>query len=59
MLLVSMQQILRICHLSLELVEVATRAVNWPAEKEDVRSKKKKDECFLPSRAQPQLPFFS
>ncbi len=42
MLLVSMQQILRIHHLSLELVEVVTRAVNWPAEKEDVRSKKNK-----------------
>ncbi len=39
MLLVSMQQILRIRHLSLELVEVVTRAVDWPAEKEDVRSK--------------------
>ncbi len=35
-----MQQILRIRHLSLELVEVVTRAVDWPAEKEDVRSKK-------------------
>ncbi len=42
MLLVSMQQILRICHLSLELVEVVTRAVDWPAEKEDVLKKKKK-----------------
>ncbi len=40
MLLVSMQQILRIRHLSLELVEVVTRADDWPAEKEDVRSKK-------------------
>ncbi len=39
MLLVSMQQILKIRHLSLELVEVVTRAVDWPAEKEDVRSK--------------------
>ncbi len=42
MLLVSMEQILRIRHLSLDLVEVVTRVVNWPAEKEDVRSKKKK-----------------
>ncbi len=41
MLLVSMRQILRIRHLSLEIVEVVTRAVNWPAEKEDVHSKKK------------------
>ncbi len=40
MLLVSMQQILRIRHLSLKLVEVVTRAVDWPAEKEDIRSKK-------------------
>ncbi len=39
MVLVSMQQILKIRHLSLELVEVVTRAVDWPAEKEDVRSK--------------------
>ncbi len=49
-----------------ELVEVVTRAVekltiDWPAEREDVRSKGKLDKCFLPSRAQPQrwgLPFF-
>ncbi len=47
MLLVSMQQIPRIRHLSLDLVEVVTRAVDWPAEK--------KDERFLPSRVQPTL----
>ncbi len=41
MFLVSMQQILRIRHLSLELVEVVTRVVDWPAEKEDVHIKKK------------------
>ncbi len=49
-----------------ELVEVVTRAVerlsiDWPAEREDVRSKGKLDECFLPSHAQLQvrgLPFF-
>ncbi len=49
-----------------ELVEVVTRAVeklniDWPAEREDVRSRGKLDERFLPSRAQPQrrgLPFF-
>ncbi len=49
-----------------ELFEVVTRAVekfniDWPAEREDVRSKGKLDERFLPSRAQPQrrgLPFF-
>ncbi len=40
MLLVSMQQILRIRHLSLELVEVVTRVADWPAEKEDVHIKK-------------------
>ncbi len=38
---------------SSQLVEVATRAIHWPGEREDVRSKKK-DERFLPSRAQPQ-----
>ncbi len=42
MLVVSMQQILRTHHLSLELVEVVTRAVDWPSEKEDVRYKKEK-----------------
>ncbi len=50
-----------------ELVEVVTRAVeklsiNWPAERDDIRSKGKLDERFLPSRAKPQcrgLPFFS
>ncbi len=49
-----------------ELVEVVTRAVekliiDWPAEREDLRSRGKLDERFLPSRAQPQrpgLPFF-
>lgn len=51
-----------------KLVEVVTRAVDWPAEKENVRSKKlnknknsRKDEHFLPSRTQPQcrgLTFF-
>ncbi len=41
MLLVSMQQIMRIRHLSLELVEVVTRAVNWPAEKESSKKNKK------------------
>ncbi len=49
-----------------ELVEVVTKAVerlsiDWPAEREDVRSKGKLYEHFLPSRAQPQrrgLPFF-
>ncbi len=49
-----------------ELVEVVTRAIeklsiDWPAEREDVRSKGKLDERFLPSHAQPQcrgLPFF-
>ncbi len=49
-----------------ELVEVVMRAVeklniDWPAEREDVRSRGKLDERFLPSRAQPQrrgLPFF-
>ncbi len=49
-----------------ELVEVVTRAVErlsiyWPAEREDVRSKSRLDERFLPSRAQPQcrgLTFF-
>ncbi len=44
-----------------ELVEVVTRAdekvcIDWPAEREDVRSKGKLDERFLPSRAQPQMP---
>ncbi len=46
-----MQEILRTCHLSLD----------WPAEREDVRSKGKLDERFLPSCAQTQrrrLPFF-
>ncbi len=47
-----------------EHVEVVTRAVYWPAEREDICSKTflKRDERFLPSRAQPQcwgLPFFS
>ncbi len=42
-----------------ELVEVVTRVVeklsiDWPAEREHVRSKGKLDECFLPSHAQPQ-----
>ncbi len=42
-----------------ELVELVTRAVeklsiDWPAEREDVRSRGKLDERFLPSRAQPQ-----
>ncbi len=35
--------------------------IDWPAEREDVRSRGKLDERFLPSRAQPQcrgLPFF-
>ncbi len=49
-----------------ELVEVVTRAVerlniNWQAEKEDVHSKSRLDERFLPSCAQPQcwgFPFF-
>ncbi len=49
-----------------ELVEVVTRAVerlsiDWPAEREDVRSNGKLYERFLPSRSQPQrrgLPFF-
>ncbi len=40
MFVVSMQQILRTHHLSLELVKVVTRAVDWPAEKENVRYKK-------------------
>ncbi len=65
-----MQEILRIrqpqSRAYEELVEVVTRAVeklytDWPAEREDVRSKSKLDECILPSRAQPQrrgLPFF-
>ncbi len=30
-----------------ELVEVITRAVDWPAEREDIRSKKKKTSCLL------------
>ncbi len=43
-----------------ELVEVVTRAVerlsiDWPAEREDVHSKGKLDERFLPSRAQLQV----
>ncbi len=50
-----------------ELVEVGIRAVerlniDWPAEREDVHSKSRLDERFLPSRAQHQrwgLPFFS
>ncbi len=42
MLFVSMQEILRIRHLSLVLIEVVTRAVDWPAEKEDIRSKNNK-----------------
>ncbi len=47
-------------HAYKELVEVVTRAVekcniDWPAEKEDVRSKGKLDKRFLPSRTQPQL----
>ncbi len=36
-------------------------SIDWPAEREDVRSRGKLDERFLPSRAQPQcrgLPFF-
>ncbi len=36
--------------------------INWPAERDDIRSKGKLDERFLPSRAKPQcrgLPFFS
>ncbi len=42
-----------------ELVEVVTRAVerlniDWPAEREDVRSKSRLDERFSTSRAQPQ-----
>ncbi len=42
-----------------ELVEVVTRAVeklciDWPAQREDVRSRGKLDEHFLPSHAQPQ-----
>ncbi len=51
-----------------ELVEVLTRAVerlniDWPAEREGVRSKSRLDEHVLPSRTQPQpqrqgLPFF-
>ncbi len=49
-----------------ELVEVLTRAVerlniDWPAERECVRSKSRLDERVLPSRTQPQrqgLPFF-
>ncbi|CAM4450620.1 unnamed protein product [Leuciscus chuanchicus] len=49
-----------------ELIEVVTRAVErlsieWPEDQQDVRSKSKLDERFLPSRAQPQrrcLPFF-
>ncbi len=49
-----------------ELVEVVTRAVerliiDWPAERDDVRSEGKLDERFLSSRAQSQrqgLPFF-
>ncbi len=49
-----------------ELVEVVTRAferlsIDWPAEREDVRSKSRLDERFLPSCAQPQrrgLPVF-
>ncbi len=49
-----------------ELVEVVTRAVgklsiDWPAEREDIRSRGKLDERFLPSHAQRQrrgLPFF-
>ncbi len=50
MLLVSMEQILRIRHLSLDLVEVVTRVVNWPAEKEDIRSKKKNNNWTNASR---------
>ncbi|CAM4558277.1 unnamed protein product [Leuciscus chuanchicus] len=49
-----------------ELLDVVTRAVQrlsieWPEDRQDVRSKSKLDERFLPSRAQPQrrsLPFF-
>ncbi|CAM4592174.1 unnamed protein product [Leuciscus chuanchicus] len=49
-----------------ELLDVITRAVDrlsieWPEDRQDVRSKSKLDERFLPSRAQPQrrsLPFF-
>ncbi len=49
-----------------ELVEVVTRAVqklciDWSAERDDVHSRGKLDERFLPSRAQPQrrgLQFF-
>ncbi len=49
-----------------ELIEVVSRAVeklsiDWPAEREDIRSKSWLDERFLPSRAQPQyrgLTFF-
>ncbi len=35
-------------------------SIDWPAERDDVRSRGKLDECFLSSRAQPQrrgLPF--
>ncbi len=42
MLLVSMQKTLRIRYPSLELVEVVKRAVDWPAEMEDICSKKNK-----------------
>ncbi|CAM4566361.1 unnamed protein product [Leuciscus chuanchicus] len=49
-----------------ELLDVVTRAVHrlsieWPEDRQDVRSKSKLDERFLPSRTQPQrrsLPFF-
>ena len=49
-----------------ELLDVITRAVDrlsieWSEDRQDVRSKSKLDERFLPSRAQPQrrsLPFF-
>ncbi|XDV52443.1 hypothetical protein PO909_021171 [Leuciscus waleckii] len=49
-----------------ELLDVVTRAVQklsieWPEDRQDVRSKSKLDERFLPSRTQPQcrsLPFF-
>ncbi|CAM4670589.1 unnamed protein product [Leuciscus chuanchicus] len=49
-----------------ELLDVVTRAVHrlsieWPEDRQDVRSKSKLDERFLPSRTQPRrrsLPFF-
>ncbi len=37
-----------------ELVVVEKLSIDWPVEREDVRSKGKLDKRFLPSRAQPQ-----